>query len=280
MWRSGCNRARTAALLLAAGLGLGVAAGAAAAATWTVITLGFDPAAASRAEVERVATARLRGLGLTARVVTEEVTEEGARAPDEAVVAALFDGPLPELPSILTENHALGFHPFPRASAGTACDPASPPPGMLCVRHLDPERAPLAVSARPALSGEIVAEAAAVVDGATGGVAVDLRLTHEAAAGFCDVTKRTVGDGIAAVQGGVALTAPLVYAPICGGKVRLLGIDGAAEAEALAIQLARPLYPAAVTVRATSVIEATPGYGARAWEMVEALRRYLGGMWP
>jgi hypothetical protein len=99
------------------------------------------------------------------------------------------------------------------------------------------------LAAEPALDHRHVAEARTGISEVDGHPTVQVELTAEGAARFCELTARLLGRKVAIVIGDRVWTAPIINGRICGGRfeITMWGVRSPDEAPALAAALAAVL---------------------------------------
>lgn len=199
-----------------------------------------------------------RALQQTVQVLRSRVDEFGVAEPviqqqgDRRVIV--------ELPGVQDVNRAkaaigrtaqLTFH-----LVDETANPADPvvAPGKMRVEETVTDaqgkvtaRTPLIVQQRPALTGELLTNAAAGFD-QYGGAAVDIAFDARGTRIFSDISTKNVGKRFAIVLDGKVYSAPVFREPILGGRAQVSGHFTTQEAQDLAAILNAGALPAKVEV--------------------------------
>ena len=245
MSRNGCNKVWGLAI---SGLALAafLSAGPSWAAERVVVSLAFDPAAATAEQVAQVAAARLRRMGLPAKIWTSP-------DPGQAAVETVNYGAREDLARALTKPALMGLHLAEAIEGAASCADVTLEAGRVCAASPYPAEELLAIDRASGVSGEIIEHAAAEIDPMTGQEVVMLRLAAEAAEGFCQLSEQAVGGRVAMMYDNIALSAPVVRSPICGGVLLMSGLGAAGRAQQIVSKVGQPLYPTQVTIGAEGV---------------------------
>ncbi len=203
-------------------------------------------------------TLAARALQQTVQVLRSRVDEFGVAEPviqqqgDRRVIV--------ELPGVQDVNRAksaigrtaqLTFH-----LVDDTVNPLNPivPPGRMKLEETVTDakgnvvsRSPLIVQQRPALTGELLTNAAAGFD-QYGGAAVDIAFDSRGTRIFSDISTKNVGKRFAIVLDGKVYSAPVFREPILGGRAQISGHFTTQEAQDLAAILNAGALPAKVEV--------------------------------
>lgn len=154
------------------------------------------------------------------------------------------------------------------------------PPNRLKLEETDVDaagnviaRRPLIVERRPALTGDMLTNAAAGFD-QFGGSAVDIAFDSRGTRIFADISTKNVGKRFAIVLDGKVYSAPVFREAILGGRAQISGNFKTEEAQDLAAILNAGALPAAVEV----VEERTIGPTLGADSVAAGQKAMLGGI--
>lgn len=114
------------------------------------------------------------------------------------------------------------------------------------IQHNGEQREFLAVSIRPAMPGDMILDAHAMMH--EGRNVVDLKFTSVGAKVFGDITSKNVGKALAIVLDGKVISAPYVHEPILSGMCTISGNFSSTSANELAVLLRAGALPAPLKI--------------------------------